>query len=193
MSHCWKDLKMNKQPEITDATRDAFISAFFTLAKSKSIRYITIKEITGLAGYNRTTFYRYFSDIYEILEYVEDEYMDIIQRGILHYFSKTTGINSEFFSLFLDTFKAKKDILLVLLDDENKTSFIKRLQHHLTNNTNLSIKKTYRSQLIMEAYFTGVFSAIAMHLKNPDKLSDDELAILLQDLFTHWFWPEVSE
>ena len=37
---------MNKQPEITDATREAFITAFFRLAEIKSIHKITIKEIT---------------------------------------------------------------------------------------------------------------------------------------------------
>ena len=49
---------MKKQPEITDATRESFVNAFFQLAKAKSINRITIREITTLAGYNRTTFYR---------------------------------------------------------------------------------------------------------------------------------------
>ncbi len=66
---------MNKQPEITDATREALVNAFFQSAKKKSIDKVTIKEITDLAGYNRTTFYRYFEDVYALVEYAEDEFL----------------------------------------------------------------------------------------------------------------------
>ena len=48
MSHDIGKEIMNKQPEKTDATREAFITAFFRLAEIKNIYKITIKEITIL-------------------------------------------------------------------------------------------------------------------------------------------------
>ncbi|MCD8390233.1 MAG: TetR/AcrR family transcriptional regulator, partial [Firmicutes bacterium] len=64
---------MKKQPEVTDLTRESLVTAFFQLAEIKNINQITIREITNRAGYNRTTFYRYFEDVYALIEYAEDE------------------------------------------------------------------------------------------------------------------------
>lgn len=63
---------MNKQPEITHATREAFIEAFVILYKQKPMEKITVKELAALAGYNRTTFYHYFDDIYALYDYMAE-------------------------------------------------------------------------------------------------------------------------
>ena len=64
---------MNNQPEMTDATREAIVMAFCSAAREKPIERVTVKEIARLAGYNRTTFYRYFADCSMVLEYMERE------------------------------------------------------------------------------------------------------------------------
>lgn len=64
---------MNKQPEITDATRNAFIQVFCKYYAIRPIEKITVKEITQDAGYSRTTFYNYFNDPYDLLNYIESE------------------------------------------------------------------------------------------------------------------------
>lgn len=62
---------MNKQPEITMQTRKNLIDAFWQIYCEKRIEKITIKDITTKAGYNRGTFYDYFTDIYDVLEQIE--------------------------------------------------------------------------------------------------------------------------
>ena len=42
---------MNKQPEMTDATREAIVMAFCSAAREKPIERVTVKEIARLAGY----------------------------------------------------------------------------------------------------------------------------------------------
>lgn len=69
---------MNKQPQITDKTRQTFIDAFCLLYSQKPLKKITVLEITRKAGYNRSTFYQYFLDINDLLENVEKELTDII-------------------------------------------------------------------------------------------------------------------
>lgn len=49
---------MKKQPELTDKTR---------------------KDVMKLAGYNRSTFYQYFEDIYSLRDYVEDDVLKNIK------------------------------------------------------------------------------------------------------------------
>jgi AcrR family transcriptional regulator len=62
---------MNKQPEITMRTRKYLIDAFWQIYCEKRIEKITIKDITTKAGYNRGTFYEYFTDVYDVLEQIE--------------------------------------------------------------------------------------------------------------------------
>lgn len=53
---------------------------------------VTIKQITDKAGYNRSTFYKYFLDINDILEYGEN----ILINHILEYLNDTIeNLNSE--------------------------------------------------------------------------------------------------
>ena len=69
---------MKKQPEVTEKTRQVFVDVFCDLYCKKPIEKISIQEITNKAGYNRSTFYQYFSDIYELLAFVENDVLDYI-------------------------------------------------------------------------------------------------------------------
>lgn len=66
---------MKKQPELTARTRQNLIDAFWSLYSTKRIEKITVKEITQRAGYNRATFYEYFTDVYDVLEQIERSLM----------------------------------------------------------------------------------------------------------------------
>jgi AcrR family transcriptional regulator len=63
---------MNKQPAITEQTKQNLMDAFWSFYSKKRIEQITVKEITEKAGYNRGTFYEYFSDVYDVLEQIEN-------------------------------------------------------------------------------------------------------------------------
>lgn len=62
---------MKKHPEITAQTKKNIMDAFWDIYCVKRIESITIKEITDKAGYNRSTFYEYFKDVYDVLEQLE--------------------------------------------------------------------------------------------------------------------------
>lgn len=67
---------MNKQPEVTAATRRRIVDAFWRLYAQAPVEQIRIKEVAAAAGINRATFYRYFGSIYEILEREERRIVD---------------------------------------------------------------------------------------------------------------------
>ena len=73
---------MKKQPEVTAQTRKNLVMAFCALYEDRPIEKITVKDVVASAGYNRSTFYEYFSDIYELLKFIEDDVIDYI-RGKL--------------------------------------------------------------------------------------------------------------
>lgn len=53
-------------------TREKIIGAFWELYKTTNIEKITVKNITDESGIYRTTFYLHFSDVYAVLEAIEE-------------------------------------------------------------------------------------------------------------------------
>src|SRR5699024_12862904 len=56
-----------------EITKNNLIEAFWSIYKVKPLPKITVKEITDKAGYNRGTFYTYFSDINEIQALLKEQ------------------------------------------------------------------------------------------------------------------------
>lgn len=54
---------------ISKMTKTLYINALKSLLEKKPINKITIKELSEATGLSRRTFYRYFKDIYDLLEY----------------------------------------------------------------------------------------------------------------------------
>lgn len=56
-----------------------------------SAEKITVKDITNKAGYNRGTFYEYFTDVYDVLNYIEDSLIPTLEElppaiGIIQFY-----------------------------------------------------------------------------------------------------------
>ena len=63
---------MTKHIDKTQQTKEKLISAFWELYCENKIEKITVKAVTDKAGYYRSTFYEYFSDMYGVLEEIEN-------------------------------------------------------------------------------------------------------------------------
>ena len=64
---------MGTYAEAREKTRTNLVSAFWDLYCEKGLNKITIREITDKAGYNRATFYIYFKNTRDVLDYVEEK------------------------------------------------------------------------------------------------------------------------
>ena len=65
-------------------TKKMVFEAFLSILKNKPIAKITVKEICTAADINRTTFYKYYKDTYDLLEQIEDELIDNLQANLEH-------------------------------------------------------------------------------------------------------------
>ncbi|MCP1427220.1 MULTISPECIES: TetR/AcrR family transcriptional regulator [Paenibacillus] len=74
---------MKKQPKITEKTRQTFVGVFCELYSQKPIEKISVQEIANKSGYNRSTFYQYFTDIYELLDALENDLLNDIKEDFL--------------------------------------------------------------------------------------------------------------
>lgn len=57
-------------------TQFAIHEALFSLLEQRSIDKITVQDITQLANINRSTFYLHYSDIYNLIEKVENDILE---------------------------------------------------------------------------------------------------------------------
>lgn len=59
-------------------TQQAIVQTFLDILKNKSLDKITVKDIVEQAEINRNTFYYYFEDIYDLLDYIFKEEVRIV-------------------------------------------------------------------------------------------------------------------
>lgn len=66
---------MRKNDQRTRLTKMLIRKAFLELLRTKPMQSISIKELCAVAGINRGTFYSHYTDIYDLLNQIEDDMM----------------------------------------------------------------------------------------------------------------------
>ena len=57
----------------TRFTKKVIVEAFLSLLREKSLSKITVKEVCEIADINRSTFYKYYLDCFDLVEQLEQE------------------------------------------------------------------------------------------------------------------------
>lgn len=103
--------------------------AFMDLMRQKPIQSISVKEVCDLAGINRSTFYAHYTDLYDLLDKIEEELIAAFQRA-LEPMLKEQGTQVNPVAITTEIFRCIKDnadICTVTLGDYGDKSFINRL------------------------------------------------------------------
>ena len=118
---------MKKQLAITEQTKQNLMDAFWSFYSVKKIEQITVKEITEKAGYNRGTFYEYFSDVYDVLEQIERAL--IPDMSDLPPISNPTSENGVLqLDLFMKLYEKNNAYYAILLGENGDPAFASRLK-----------------------------------------------------------------
>lgn len=118
-----KDYFMKKQPELTALTKKALIDTYFDIT-AKGQR-ATVGAIAEQAGYNRCTFYRYFTDTEQLLNQVETEICDAFQAALVHV---SFDVSSEIIESLAAVYQQYGGYLSVLLGENGDARFAKRMK-----------------------------------------------------------------
>lgn len=148
--------------------------AFCRLYAEKPLEKIYVKDVIGLAGYNRSTFYEYFTDIYAVLDYIEDDVIEYIKTG-LH---NSTKSQADLLTLLV----AKEDYLKVLLGTFGCVHFQDRLKEEFMNNVKPTDNSALQSYLT-EFHMTVSLSMYRLWLKRGKDISLNELSFLIHTLY----------
>ena len=117
---------MKKQPMVTAQTKQNLIDAFWSLYCEKRIEKITVKEIAQRAGYNRGTFYEYFTDVYKVLDHIEQSLVPTLDE-----LPPTNKLNHNMdipFDLFLKQYEQNGKYYSVLLGDNGDPAFASKVK-----------------------------------------------------------------
>ena len=183
---------MKKKPETTEKTRQAFIDVFCGLYAQKPIEKISVKEIADNSGYNRSTFYQYFSDIYELLDFVETDLLNYIKEEL----SKEEE-SSDTFQNMIHCFEedSRLSALNALFGDYGSTRFLERLKREIPVEKWALLLPENGAAIpyLIEFYISTVLSMLKFWFRCKKDLPRDELFELIHNLYTGGISAVVSD
>lgn len=176
---------MNKQSKVTEQTRQNLVDAFWALYCKKRIEKITVKEITQKAGYNRGTFYEYFTDVYDVLEQLEESLIpNIDELPPISMPNRHTGMPLD---VFMAIYEQNSRYYSVLLGNEGDPAFATKLK----NSTKPVIKRAFLEKynmnpiefdFILEFVLSGMIGIMSYWFREDKILPAEELVSLMYDL-----------
>lgn len=181
---------MKKQPEVTAATRQKIMDAFWTIYKEKAVDKITISEITTLTGNNRGTFYHYFKDVYAVLEQIEEELLAEV-RGEVNRALSSASFESEvrdinmLYAVSMPIFRKNEEKIFTLLgkngDPGFQGKFKESIQVMLIRFWNLPGEWEHVDYLL-EYTYSAMIGLMAKWYENGNDLTDEEFLKMAQGL-----------
>ena len=168
---------MTKHSERTQQTKADFQEAFWRLYSTTPMEKITVAQVCQLAGYNRATFYLHFSDIYDLLQTIEDSLLEGM-AAVAEENLKRLGTDNSKPALVsalknvLVYYEKHKRYILVLLGPQWRRYIIKDTGSH----------SEQEIDLMLEFVLSGTLSMIASWIQDPGDISLVEMGKLVYDV-----------
>lgn len=176
---------MNKQPQVTAQTKQNLIDAFWTLYCEKRMEKITVREITQKAGYNRGTFYEYFTDVYDVLEQIEESLIPTLdQLPPITIAEDDMGMPID---MFMKLYEQNSKYYSVLLGDNGDPAFVSKLK----NSTKPILKQAFSEKhdlnsiefdFILEYVLSAMIGIMGYWFRQDKVLPAEDLITLIHDL-----------
>lgn len=114
-------------------TKNQLKEGLARLMQKKSIKEITVKELVDEVDINRSTFYLHYTDIYQMLEKIEEEAMEEIREAMDDFppdpadHEASLSFVARFFSILNDN----RDLCLALLGPNGDMAFVERIENQI--------------------------------------------------------------
>ena len=174
---------MKKQPERTAQTKAYLTTAFWELYKEKPITKITIKDVTDRAGYYRSTFYFYFSDVYDILEQIEDGILRDWETMVSEIYEQ--GKNEMMLEMITAFYGHNGEYMSILLSPKGDPAFIQKIKDAMRPKmfSQLSLPDNdVKGSMIFEFVVSAMLAFITEWYQNAQHISAEDAIKLLQSL-----------
>ena len=181
-------------------TQKKFEESLLKLMKTKKFEAITVNDITELADVNRSTFYRYYLDKYELLEKIEDNILTHVfeyQSNILNNVDKNKITKDFKLTDFISTdknffivYKEHLNEIKILLGYNGSNSFRKKIRLTMidifkrTFNLAAFNASTQEIELLFQ-FLVGSFISILDYWTDNQELTPAELFLLYSSLISN--------
>lgn len=174
---------MNKNSE---ETKERIKKAFIKLYKENRIEKITISQLTKEAKVYRGTFYYYYTDIYDLLEQIEESFFKEVIEDVLGVIEGILVGDIEDRAVEItEHFKKYEEIMTLFFVDKPNTTLIKRLKEAAKckvlmklgiDNNNLSNEDKY----ILEYIASAQVGIITKWIENKRDINAVDLAKIIK-------------
>lgn len=170
---------------MTAKTRENLIEAFWSLYGTKRLENITVKEIAQKAGYNRGTFYEYFSDVRDMLAQIENALIpNIDELPPINIPPKSIGMSID---LFLRLFERNRRFYSVLLGSNGDPAFPGKLKNAikpLLKQALIGNSRTGETELdiILEYTLSAMIGVLSFWLGQENPMSAEKLMEIMSRL-----------
>ena len=175
---------MNKNDIKSNKTKKKICDTYIEIYKNKDINQITIKEITNKAGYNRSTFYIYYKDIYDLHEQIKNNIINKAKNGTQKLNNKDFSFK-ELFKIIMDFYNKNEKYITTLVTKDNT------LAENIKKEIKPVMKKLLKKELnkpeddyLIEYHISAVFGLINFWINNNKNIKTDELFKLLYKVST---------
>ena len=173
---------MKNNLEVIPKTKQDLIDAFWSLYCEKRIDKITVKDITEKAGYNRSTFYAYFIDIYDVLEQIENSIIPNINE--IPPISTSKGNLGMPLDIFMELYEQNNKYYSVLLGDNGDAAFSGKLKSSVKPmlqemlKSQVSVSETELDYLL-EYILSGMIGIMSYWFKQDKAMPAEKLVSLM--------------
>lgn len=160
------------------------------LMMKKSINEISVKELVQTVDINRSTFYLHYSDIYSLLDEIEEELLNEI-RHIIE--THPMGVDNNSFTFMEDIFKVlaeNKEICRALMGDNGDASFIFKMEDIIEENAKKQLEELFPDirenlQYILSFCLSGCMGIVNQWLFQNGQETPEEMAKLMFKMVVH--------
>ena len=161
------------------------------LLQEKSIKKITVRELSDCVEINRGTFYLHYKDIYDLVSQIEDELFDEFEGIVDNYSFKDLKTRPE--DIFLDICRflfKNREICAALLGDNGDITFLFKMRDFLRKKcltdyvSNYSVSHLEHYEYVYTFFEAGTVGLLRHWLENAeDGRTPEEVASLIESIF----------
>ena len=162
------------------------------LILQKSIKKISVRELTDLVEINRGTFYLHYKDIYDLVEQIENELCEEFDEVLVKSLAESNGDELKVFRDFCYFLDDNRDICYALLSDNGDINFLLKMRAIISRRCFSNIPKDYiksygkNDYIYIISYFeSGTVGILRYWLSDESdgRKSSEEIALILKTLF----------
>ncbi len=173
---------MKKYPKTVELTRKNFFDAFWKLYTMDNSNKITISNICKAADYDRTTFYRYFNDLDDILCQFEDDLINNLKSDIRNKGREFSQISADRFKYFTE----KYGKYIIVFYEKGNRRFYEKFKELVINEVydllKFKVKGESNKNFLYEFLFSLIIISYAYWYKHPEVMSFEDFVRLLDNV-----------